>query len=275
MLWNATEQGASMSYFESAILGIIQGASEFLPISSSGHLVVARSLMGLPEIPILFDILMHLPTLLAIAIVFHRRLGELFAAFFRLLAGRRRDEDTENLRLIRNIVIATVATACVGFGFERLQSRYPISPKLIGGLFLVTAAILILTRLFRGSRRHSDLSVGHALATGAAQGFGVLPGISRSGITLSAALACGADREKAGEYTFLLAIPAVLGALVLKIGDLESMAVEPGVLFLGMACSLVIGLASLIVLLRLIRRGKLYLFSIYLIPVGIASLILL
>jgi len=262
-----------MSYLESAILGIIQGAAEFLPISSSGHLVVARSLMGLEEIPILFDIMMHLPTLLAIVIVFRRRLGELFGALFRFLLGRRRDGDAENLRLIRNILIATAATAIVGFGFEKLQDRIPASPKLVGGLFLVTAAVLLLSRFFRGSR--TGLTVGHALATGVAQGFGVLPGISRSGITLSATLACGADREKAGEYAFLLAIPAVVGAFALKVGDLEAMAIEPGVLALGMACSLATGLASLIVLLRLIRRGRLYLFSLYLVPVGIASLILL
>jgi len=264
-----------MTYLQSIILGVVQGASEFLPVSSSGHLVVARNLMEMEEIPLLFDILLHLPTLLAIVIVFRKRIGALFSVVYRLLRGRKDPGDQENLRLVRTILIATAATAVVGYAFSRLQDQLPISARLVGALFLLTAALLLSTRFFRGKKSYSDLTLGDALITGAAQGFGVLPGISRSGATLTAGLACGADRGKAGEYAFLLAIPAILGAFALKIGDIGEMAVDAGVLTVGMLCSFVVGLASLLLLLRIIRRGRLYLFVLYLVPVGIATIVLL
>jgi len=264
-----------MTYLQSIILGIVQGASECLPVSSSGHLVVARHLMEIGEIPLLFDIMLHLPTLLAIVIVFHKRIGALFAVVYRFLARRTDPRDAENLRLLRTILIATAATAAVGYVLSRLEDRLPISTGLVGALFLVTAAILLATRFFRGKKRYADLTIRDAVITGAAQGVGVLPGISRSGVTLAAGLACGTDREKAGEYAFLLAIPAILGAFALEVGGIGEMAVGAGILAAGMACSFVVGLASLLLLLRIIRRGRLYLFVLYLVPVGIATIVFL
>jgi undecaprenyl-diphosphatase len=269
-----------MTVIEAILLGIVQGVTEFLPVSSSGHLTVARNLMGLDEIPMLFDVMMHLPTLLAVVIVFRKRIGALFASLFRFLTRSTREDDGVNLRLIVIIIIASLTTAVIGLGIERLQKSFSVSIKLVGVFFLVTAAVLIVSRFFNGSRGYGSrgyesLRLKDALLTGAAQGLAVLPGISRSGMTIAASLACGIERKKAGEYAFILSIPAILGALTLEIKDLDLLPVDPYFLTAGMISSFVVGLLSLLLLLRIIRKGRLYLFSIYLIPVGLATILFL
>jgi undecaprenyl-diphosphatase len=255
------------------LLGIIQGVAEFLPISSSGHLVIARHLMGFGDVPILFDVLMHVPTLVAIAIVFRKRIGNVLVSLWRLIRQKNGPKDVENLRLLGVICVATVCTALVGFGLAKLQDRFVLSTKVVSALFLLTAAILILSHFFKGSKRYSDLGIKEGIITGIAQGIGVLPGISRSGITITASLTAGMSRERAGEYAFLVSIPAILGAVGLKIGDIEALAINPLVLAAGMITSFVVGLLSLLLLLRIVRQGRLYLFSFYLIPMGIVTLI--
>ncbi len=269
-----------MTVIEAILLGIVQGVTEFLPVSSSGHLTVARNLMGLDEIPMLFDVMMHLPTLLAVVLVFHKRIGALFASLFRFLTRSTREDDRENLRLIVIIIIASLTTAVIGLGIERLQKSFPVSIKLVGGFFLVTAAVLIVSHFFNGrrgygNRGYESLRLKDALFTGAAQGLAVLPGISRSGMTIAASLACGIERKKAGEYAFILSIPAIIGALALEIKDLDLLPVDPYFLTAGLISSFVVGLLSLLLLLRIIRKGRLYLFSIYLIPMGLATILFL
>jgi undecaprenyl-diphosphatase len=266
-----------MSVLQSLLLGVLQGVAEFLPISSSGHLALAQTLMGLREVPVLYDVLLHVSTLLVVLIVFRKRVAAILGSLWRGLRGRRRPEDRENLRLALWILLATVATAAVGLLLSRFEGVLLGRPDLISILFLVTAAILIATAFFRGERGYLELGVAGALLIGLAQGVGVLPGVSRSGITIAAVLFLGLQREKAGEMAFLLAIPAILGALVLQLrqaGELGA-AVAPLPLAAGLLASLVVGLAALLLLLRLVRRGRLYLFSLYLIPAGVAGLLLL
>lgn len=255
------------------LLGIIQGVAEFLPVSSSGHLVIARHLMGYGDIPVLFDVLMHVPTLIAIIIVFRKRIGEILVSLSRVIRRNNGPGDSENLRLLGVICVATVCTALAGFGLAKLQDRFVLTTKVVSSLFLLTAVILILSHFFRGSKQYSDLGIKEGIITGIAQGIGVLPGISRSGITISASLTAGMSRERAGEYAFLVSIPAILGAVALKIGDTEALAINPLVLTAGMLTSFVVGLFSLLLLLRIVRRGRLYLFSFYLIPLGIVTLL--
>lgn len=262
-----------MSLLQSVLLGIIQGVAEFLPVSSSGHLVIARHLMGFGDIPILFDVLMHVPTLIAIIIVFRKRIGEILVSLSRVIRRSNGPEDGENLRLLGVICVATVCTALAGFGLAKLQDRFVLTTKFVSALFLLTAVILILSRSFRGSKQYRDLGIKEGIITGIAQGIGVLPGISRSGITISASLAARMSRERAGEYAFLVSIPAILGAVAFKVGDLEALAISPLVLTAGMLTSFVVGLFSLLLLLRIVRRGRLYLFSFYLIPLGIVTLL--
>jgi undecaprenyl-diphosphatase len=231
--------------------------------------------MGLDEIPVLFDILMHIPTLLAVVLVFRKTLGKLLLTLFRFVARKTTEKDREYLRLLLAIGVATVCTAAVGFALSFLIDSSVLSIKITALLFIATALLLIVSWFFKGDRGYDRIGLREGITVGVAQGIGVLPGISRSGITLTSSLVCGLKREKAGEFAFLLAIPATLGALVLKIRDLQSLDINLAALASGLAASFVVGLASLVVLLKIIRRGRLYLFSLYLIPLGIATFFLL
>lgn len=266
-----------MNALQSLLLGALQGLTEFLPVSSSGHLLLARRLLGLGEIPVLFDVLLHVATLAVVVVVFRRRLGTVFAALGRWVARRTRPEDGEDLRLALYIVLATVVTAAIGLVFDRLEEPILARPRLLSAFFLFTGLILLPTLAFRGGRDYRGLGWLRALAVGAAQGIGVLPGVSRSGITITAGLACGLEREKAGEFAFLLSLPSVLGALLLKLREAGSLtqSVPPLALAAGMLASFAVGLAALLLLLRLIRRGRLAWFSAYLLPLSVASFFLL
>ena len=263
-----------MSVIQAILLGILQGVSEFIPISSSGHLVVARHLMGLGEIPILFDVILHIATLIVIVFVFRERIGRMLVSLLRWATRRSDQSDATDLRLALLVVIATALTAVLGLVIAELDlARYP---RLVALLFIVTGVILFTSRYLHGRLGYDQLGTRHAVITGIAQGLAVLPGISRSGITITAALASGIDRSRAGEFSFLISVPAVLGALALTLRDLSDLTTTVGAAALaaGFGASLLVGFVSLLLLLRLIKGGKLYLFSFYLIPLGIVGLIL-
>lgn len=264
-----------MTLLQSLFLGALQGVAEFLPVSSSGHLVLARQVLKVGSVPALFDVILHVATLLVVLVVFRSLILRLLGALGRFLARRSRSEDNTDLRLIVLVLVATFFTALIGFGLETLdvESR----PKLVALLFLVTAGLLLTTRFARGSRDYGDLSLKDGVVTGIAQGLGVLPGISRSGITIAAALGLKMDRSRAGEFSFLLSIPAVAGALILELKDLGELTgtVSPGVLLGGFLAAALVGFLSLTMLLKLLRQGRLYLFAIYLIPLGLAGIFLL
>ncbi|MFO7849519.1 MAG: undecaprenyl-diphosphate phosphatase [Spirochaetia bacterium] len=264
-----------MTYGESLLLGALQGITEFLPISSSGHLALMRNVMELDNIPLLFDVVLHVATLFVVLLVFRDRIGRILYALGRTCTGKKDAEDRENLRLLGILLVSTVITAAFGLGLQQLE--WFGSVNTVSLLFIVTGVLLITTRYARGNVGYGTLEIRHGVLVGIAQGFGVLPGISRAGATISVALLSGMSREKAGEYSFLISIPAVAGALLLELKDVEALfsSVSPLVMAAGFTGSFVVGLASLLLLLSLVRRGRLYLFSIYLIPLGIAGLILL
>ena len=267
-----------MDIIKSIILGALQGITEFIPVSSSGHLLVTRNLLGLGEIPVLFDVLMHIPTLIVVLLVFRKKIIQILISLFRIFTYLIKKEkpninDTENARLFLIILIATVSTALIGFAFNKMETIFSEIPKLVGALFIITGVLLIFSLLFKGSKDYSKLKFKDGIITGIAQGIGVLPGISRSGITITASLFCGLKREKAGEYSFLISVPAILGALFIKIKDAPALNIQLHVLLIGLGTCFLIGLLSLFLLLQLIKKGRLYLFSIYLIPVGILTLL--
>ena len=266
-----------MTSIQSLFLGVLQGVAEFLPISSSGHLVLLRRLMNLGDVPLLYDVLLHVSTLIVVIIIFRSRIGAIFSAIWRALQAKTDPGDRENLRLTLYILIATVVTGAVGFGLSRFEDLFFTRPRLVSLLFLVTALFLLSTLLCRGQRDYFQIGFVGAVIVGLAQGIGVLPGISRAGITISVALLLGLDRERAGEFSFLIAIPAILGALILQLreaGRLLEIA-APLALLIGFAASFVVGLLSLILLLRVVRKGQLAVFSIYLVPLAVASFVLL
>jgi undecaprenyl-diphosphatase len=261
-----------VSFIEALFLGALQGVTEFLPVSSSGHLVIAREFMEIRNIPLIFDVLLHISTLLVVILVFRKRILRLLVSFFRMLTGKKTDEEERGTILA--ILVATVLTGLIGIG---IQSFSPGEhPRLTGALFCLTGLILTLPRWF--FRREGEAAPGlkTGLIVGIAQGLGVFPGISRSGITITASQGAGLSREKSGEFAFLVSIPAILGALILTLKEFDAMSgqVSATALAGGLVSSFVVGLVSLLLLLKLVRRGRLYYFSFYLIPLGIITLLI-
>lgn len=297
-----------MSILQALILGVVQGIAEFLPISSSGHLAVLQHVFKLQEVPPLFDIVLHIPSLLAVIIFFRKKIAALFAILFRWIGGRSAtktdnssqttddavpanclpltDSLTGNDEVGRHTIIAvivtTLVTGAIGIFTAKLLSDLPIQAVCVG--FLFTAALLIASGVFAkrqtlnlaGSSAHcSPLTVLQAAIIGFMQGVGTLPGVSRSGSTISGALFCGVNQAAAGEYSFIVSIPAILAAFVLELKDVSKMSAV-GVLPTLIACAacFVAAYASLAWLMRIIKKGKLEWFAAYLIPLGILGLLL-
>ncbi len=262
-----------MSVIQAIILGALQGVTEFLPVSSSGHLVIAREFMDIAGVPLLFDVLLHVSTLAVVIFVFRRTVGRLFVSLSKLLRGK--ETDPVDRGMILAIIVATVVTGVLGVAIEHYSpGDYP---RLVAVLFVLTAFILFLPRFFGWGKESGIPGLKTGLIVGAAQGLGVFPGISRSGITITASQGAGLSREQAGEFAFLISIPAILGALVLTLKDMDSLGSQIGLvpLIAGMISSLVVGWVSLELLLRLVKNGKLHFFAFYLLPLGVISLIIL
>lgn len=265
-----------MSLAQAIILGLVQGLAEFLPVSSSGHLVLFKDILGLAELPLLYDVILHLATLLAILLVFRRRVLGILSSLGRWAAKRNGREDAANLALVGPLLAATVVTAAIGFAIQKLLPAEGV--RLVSIELLVSAAVLAASALLKpGSKGYADIGVGEGLFLGVAQGLGVFSGVSRSGMTITAGLAAGMRREEAGEFSFLLAIPAILGAFILELKDLGSLqaSVEPLPLAVSALVAFLSGLLALSLLMRVVKRGKLAWFAAYLVPLGLAGLFLL
>ncbi len=262
-----------MTLLQSVALGALQGITEFLPVSSSGHLLVARHFMALGRIPAPFEVLMQVPTLLAVTIVFRRRLGSLLLAFWRWLQGRRGPEVHEHMRLLTAIIVASMVTGTIGILLSRVLADDSLPPRLVGLLFIVNAVIVAATRLGRGTKGYIDLGMREGVITGIGQGIGVLPGLSRPGITIAASLGVGLAREQAVEYALIASIPAIIGTLATRLPEAAGPGVSAPVLAAGLGTSFVFGLLALKLLLRIVRGGRLHLFAWYLVPLGLAILI--
>lgn len=267
-----------LSLWQSVTLGALQGVTEFLPISSSGHLVLLRGILGAGEVPLLFDVLLHVATLAATAVVFRTRLFDLLSAAVDLLRPpQRRRCEAADRRLLLLLILCTAVTSVIGLALGSLH--LPRAPRFVSPMLLVTAAALLSARLVRGTaERRAGPEPGWlwALLIGAVQGLAVIPGISRSGTTIAAGVLAGADRETAANFSFLASVPAILGAVVVALPELSALeaAVDVSALAAGMAVSFAAGWLALTVLLRIVRRGRLHLFALYLIPVGILGLLL-
>lgn len=278
-----------MSVVEGILLGLLQGVAEFLPISSSGHLALAQELFDLDDVPLLFDIMLHLATLGAVLLFFRRKIWSLLKVAGRWLARRSLPEDNADVRTIVALLLGTAVTGVFGIVLSDLVEDY--SEELICVGFFITAGLLIFSDAVEERRRKKLLESGsdglvttrsgvrplQGLGIGLAQGIGVLPGISRSGSTIAGALLCGVDREQAGEFSFLLSIPAILGAFVLELDDLDAIGDSVGVapVVAGCVAAFVAGIFALSVLMKIVRKGKLEWFALYLIPAGILGLVFL
>lgn len=278
-----------MNPIQAFILGLIQGITEFLPISSSGHLVIAQHLFGLVEQGIAFDISVHLGTLAAVVIFFRQDIYEVNAA---AVAGCRRlfareasvsslFAEEPGFRLAMLLAAGSVPTAIIGIVLQTVSEQLFSSVSLTGSMLMVTGLILVLTGVLLWLTRKSeeqrsgisDFTVRIALLIGVVQGLAIIPGISRSGSTIAAGLLVGLDRKTAGTFSFLLSIPAIAGAAGLHVvlSGIETVQVLP--MLIGLATSFGVGFLSLGILMRIVRRGRLYLFAPYCLLVGMAVLV--
>lgn len=267
---------------EASILGAVQGATEFLPISSSAHLVISQDLLGLKNPELLFDVILHGATLLAVLLVYWRDLCEI-ARQCRLALGDIRAgkspgaawQDHPHLRLAAFLVVGTVPAALAGLFFESPLEELFGSPSLAAAMLLVTGAILFLTR-FRTARGRNleHLTLQDSVVVGIAQSVALVPGISRSGTTIACGIFCGLDRDLAARFSFLLSIPAILGANLLHILKIGSSPEEAPLLpfLIGGLAAFTTGYFALRLLLRIVHRGNISLFSYYCWAVGLAAL---
>lgn len=281
-----------MTVIQGILLGALQGVAEFLPISSSGHLAVAQNLFGLDDVPLLFDVFLHLATLFAVVLYFRKSIWNLLKIFGRWIARKPRPEGTENpedllcgndkagQKTILAVIIATVITGAIGVVTSKLIPELSIKVTCAG--FMITATLLIVSAILEKKsianvEEPKGISIIQSIIIGVMQGFGTLPGISRSGSTIAGALFCGVDRKIAGDFSFIVSIPAILGAFILEVKDLgevnQSVGAAP--VIAGCAAAFAVGYISLTFLMKLIRKGKLVWFAAYLIPAGILGMIFL
>lgn len=250
------------------LLGLLQGFTEFLPVSSSGHLVLAERLLGLDPPGVLLEVVLHLGTLAAVLVYFW---GDLSRLLRRGVSPTGRGERA----YIGLLVLATVPIALVGFFARDWVERAFSSPELVGWMLIVTAGALGLASLWQCRAHRQTVGTLDALAVGLAQTFALLPGISRSGITIAAGIVRGLSPREAARFSFLLSIPAVAGAGILSLASGEFPA-EGGIgLALGGAAAMASGLLAVHLLLKLLLRGRLWLFALYCLLVGTISLITL
>jgi undecaprenyl-diphosphatase len=261
-----------MSLFAAIALGVLQGLTEFLPVSSSGHLALAQHFFGVDSPGVTFEVLVHFGTALAVIVFFRRRIGAIVSAVLRFVFGRAHDGD--DARLGFHLLVATVPAGIVGVLFGRAVEVAFGRPGLVSVFLLLTGALLWMTRwIAPGGRPRGGLR--DALLIGVAQAIAILPGMSRSGWTISAGLGLRLKREAAVEFAFLLAVPVILGATALSLGDAFRSGSPPGAAAVaGTAAAFVSAIPAIFVLLKVVTAGRFYRFSYYCWIAGAVGLVL-
>ena len=257
-----------MSLWQAVLLGLVQGLTEFLPISSSGHLVLTNFLLGISNDTIVFEISVHIGSLVAVLIYFRNDLFRVVVDFFRGGEGR---------WIGWMLIFAMIPTAIIGFGFKDMFESLFHAPRYASlGLLFTSAVLFAAERMRRGSRPLEKVRWQDALLIGTLQGLAIMPGVSRSGSTIAAGLFAGLTRDAAARFSFLLSIPAILGAAVVTGKDF--VAIEPGLALPSVVGAIAAGISGYVaigLLMRILRSGKLYVFVAYTLVVGVLGLILL
>lgn len=273
-----------MSYLMSAVLGFVQGVAEFLPISSSGHLTLLQHFFGMPEPDQLFNILLHFATLLAVCVYYIQDVVEMIVEFFRGIASLFSRQPShgnppEARRLVLLVIVGTLPLFVVMLIKDQVEALGS-SPVFVSCALLVTGCVLFLSdRMAGGKKTARNATMKDVLLVGVAQGCATIPGLSRSGCTISAGMAVGFDRKFAVRYSFLMSLPAVLGATILEVKDVFGAegGLAEGVLpkyLLGMVIAGVVGYFSIRLVNLLASKGKFGAFAYYCWAAGLIFLIL-
>lgn len=251
------------------ILGVVQGLTEWLPISSTGHLRLLEIFLEL-EVPVLFDVILHTGTLMVILVFFRKEISNILSALSRL------DFKTEHGKMVPLIIIGVIPTIVIGliFGWS-IESTFK-NVSAIGAAFLLCGTLLYSSKF--GKEKTKSISYSTAIVMGVAQGIAIIPGISRSGATITVALLLGIKREKAFEFSFLLSIPAILGALGFtayeEFGELASSSLEWSEILVATIIAMLVGYFALKLLWKVVAREKFHFFALYCWLLGIALILL-
>ncbi len=261
-----------MTWLEALLLGILQGLTEFIPVSSSGHLELGGAIFGLqdPDAFFTFNVMVHGATFLSVVFVFHKDILQLIQAVLRF----RWDAD---MRFVVLLLVSAIPVAVVGLLFEeQIEAFFSGRIVLVGCMLLVTALILFLTRL--APTGNKDLDVKKALLIGIAQTIAVMPGISRSGATISAALYMGVEKAKAVRFSFLMVLIPIFGANFLKILRMSeevqahTATIDTLPLIVGTIAAFIAGLAACRWMIAIVRKGNISYFSIYCLIAGLTAI---
>ncbi|XOB65702.1 undecaprenyl-diphosphate phosphatase [Deferribacteres bacterium DY0037] len=261
-----------MSITTAVILGIIQGLTEFLPVSSSGHLVLAQSLIKDFQQPgMLFDTLLHGATLGAVFVYFRRRIVELILTPMGLISSDYKIIYFENKRFWWGIIVASIPTGVIGLALESRVEGIFSTPAFVGYFLIFTSLLLIVSDRYKGTGEVTGVK---AFIIGIVQGISVIPGISRAGATTATGLFLGIKREEMAEFTFLMSVPAIVGAIILQSKHMSAVpAGELTAYIAGMAAAFISGIFAISFMVYFIKRANLKAFALYCLIAGIVAII--
>ncbi len=262
-----------MSLLEAVILGVLQGVTEFLPISSSGHLAIASHLIDLQKEDILYETLLHFATMLAIIIYFRKRILLIFKAFLGVFFKRYSMIYFENKRYLWGIILASIPTGIIGLALQNTVIGVFQSTTIIGYALVLTSIILYVSDKFNPTGKVTTKS---AIIIGIVQGLAVFPGISRSGSTIAMAVMLNINRREAAEFSMLISLPAILGATLLQLKDIDkSSLIDMNIYLFGMGAAFITALFAISFMLYVVNNAKLTYFAVYCLLAGIATIIFL
>lgn len=256
-----------MNWIEALILGIIQGLTEFLPVSSSGHLEIGKAIMGVEATDsMIFTVVVHGATVLSTIVVFRKEIWELITGFFRF-------QMNEETHYIFKIAVSMIPVGIVGLFFkDYVESLFTGNILLVGGMLIFTAALLAFT--YYAKPRDKKISYKDAFIIGLAQAVAVIPGISRSGSTISAGLLLGNNKERTARFSFLMVLVPIIGANIKDILDgsmVASSSVGTLPLVVGFVAAFISGLLACTWMINIVKRGKLIYFAVYCLIIGLIA----
>lgn len=280
MIFSKFDEEVKLNWIQAFFLGVVQGLTEFLPVSSSGHLVVFQKILEVDNNSLVFDVAVHLGTLLSVVTVYRSQIWKILKDLFAYFKNR---QINQGVHLFVVVVIGSIPTALIGFTLKDLFESLFSNLFAVGLFFCVTGVLLFLTRgrtLASAKDDFSDLSgiekvtIKQALIIGVAQGAAIAPGVSRSGTTIATGILLGVPRKIAALFSFMLSIPAVMGAALLQLKDVANL--DEGFLVslsVGLVVSYFAGLVGLSGVLHFVKKGRLEVFSVYLWILGITCVI--
>lgn len=254
-----------MDILQSFLLGIIQGLTEFLPISSSGHLVLGKEILGVEvETGITFEVVVHFGTLCSILVYYRKTIWDLITSGFSFLGAPSEHKSDPNVKLIGFILVSMIPAMIVGFTLEDQVESIFSSPLIVSGMLIVTGLMLFSTKFVKDTP--NDVSLTKSFVIGIAQSFAMIPGISRSGSTISTALWLGVKREAAANFSFLMLIPVIAGAMLLEVKELIEIGISDAALInliIGFLAAFISGYYALKYLIIILKRRGFHYFAYY------------